>query len=683
MNKEIKIIASALMVLACGCSNIKTEYVGFSPSAAMSLVKQDALSYLKGSNLTLSFRLDSAITDGRFGYELDGRRVIFHGGDEIGLSEAFYTLLEDMGYTFDFTGVSRPVRTIDISELKAKEIVPRVRWRGVRQHLNFPMDISSYSIEDAKDYLENLFRMRFNKITFHSYPGQWYETHVDDSLVLAGNFFYGFTHYMYENELLRENVHGNDSIFCIPEAESLYKDPEARSRFAVKWLQELVDYAADLGFYVQFSFEPRLNSVDQTVSTAKEIAKSYPRIDALEMITEETGGWGPACTAEDVEMALDKYFTSDVAANKEVQEPIRPRQSDLANLYSEIGIIANAVEILQKDRSFTPELKLGIYSSVTPYTKGAYRLARLALPQYKICLMSSHGSKGTADALEELIRTKDDLKQTEIYSWIEFDGLMYLYQNSVAGNERVMRHIENLLQGDQCESLLFNHWRTAENRTSARYVAEATIDGALSAKDFFERYALRLGIKDVPEYLEAMSQLQQADDFATNHLGNIGFCWEGAWRHGGCFRWISRERAQEDIRYYAKADSLLSVLTSMTDSTTAAYDYLTFILNRVKSSEIYLDAFYTASEMRLVPKGDQAEAERIYHQAISKYEEYISEYSLMMPDRGCEGTIVSVWNAPVRGLKSYFFDLCGVRPEDLPEDGASVDAPPLPIKSDE
>lgn len=82
-------------------------------------------------------------------------------------------------------------------------VTPKVRWRGIRQHVNFPMDISSYKIEDAKEYLNSLLRMRFNKLVIHSYPGQWYETQIGDSLALAGNFFYGNVHYMYDNERLK------------------------------------------------------------------------------------------------------------------------------------------------------------------------------------------------------------------------------------------------------------------------------------------------------------------------------------------------------------------------------------------------------------------------------------------------------------------------------------------------
>lgn len=45
----------------------------------------------------------------------------------------------------------------------------------------------------------------------------------------------------------------------------------------------------------------------------------------------------------------------------------------------------------------------------------------------------------------------------------------------------------------------------------------------------------------------------------------------------------------------------------------------------------------------------------------------------------CEGTLVSVWNAPIRGLKVYRAKLGGVAPEELPHNDKPVDVPPLPI----
>ncbi len=641
----------------------------------------------RGEDWSYAFRMDNGLEEGQFGYTIKDGKVTFSGSDEISVTHAVYTFLEELGYTFDFTGVSNPMIDKEIRQLGDTLVTPKVRYRGIRQHVNFPMDISSYPIEEAKAYVESLLRMRFNKLTIHSYPGQWYEIWVGDSLALAGNFFYGDVHYMYDSDFLKTHVPENDSIFCISAVEACFRDQRARSRFAVNWMRELIDYAKELGFYVQFSFEPRVSTVEQAVSTAKEILNAYPRVDALEMITEETGGWGAVCMEEEVRNTLRTYFSQTIANDTMVTGAIRPRQTDLNALYAQIGIISRAIRTLREEEDFDRELKLGIYSTVTRYTEGAYRLARLALPDTRICLMASHGSDGTADAVSSLIRTVDDMRHTELYSWIEFDGLMYLYQNSISGNERLLDHIRQVLPDERFGSLTFNHWRTAENRTSARYAAESTLCGSLSADRFYREYAGRLGIGDWRKFREAQMLINQADSYARVHLGNIGFCWMGAWRSGGSYTWMDKRHIQTVRVTYFKAGELLSELLGETDKRSPAYPYLGFMGNRVLCSVIYLDAFTRAVDIQSirkaadgsVPEAERKRAQEICDQALLLFDQYMETHARMMPDRGCEGTLVSLWNAPVRGLKVYRSQLAGIALEELPHSDKSVDAPPLPI----
>lgn len=70
---------------------------------------------------------------------------------------------------------------------------------------------------------------------------------------------------------------------------------------------------------------------------------------------------------------------------------------------------------------------------------------------------------------------------------------------------------------------------------------------------------------------------------------------------------------------------------------------------------------------------------RFVIRALLLFDQYMEVHAQMMPDRGCEGTLVSLWNAPVRGLKIYRSKLGGVAPEELPRSNKPVDAPPLPI----
>ena len=689
MKDKMFVICLLGLLFLCGCSDSpRFDYGSMSrDSETLKLAVADLENYVSHTGNQINefkFNLVDSLSNGRFGFYCDGSgKVIFRAGDEIGVTHAVYTYLEKMGYLFDLTGTSIPKQLeSNMTEPFDTLIQPSIRWRGIRQHVNFPMDISSYTIEDAKEYIDRLVRMRFNKLTIHSYPEQWYETYLGDSLALAGNYFYGNKHIMYDNAFLQQKIKGNDSLFCIPEAEKLKNNPQDNSKLALSWMKDLINHAKSRGLYVQFSFEPRITSVEQTVATVGDILRTYPNIDALELITEETGGWGAGCTKEETEVTLNRFFEKSVATDSVVNAPIKEKQSDLNALYMQIGIISKAIKQLNMDNAMHPEFKLGIYCSITPYTKGAYRLARLALPETKICLMSSHGSEGTAQALPSVVLTPQDRKMTEIYSWIEFDGLMYLYQNSISGNEKMMKWLSDS-SDNTVSSVLFNHWRSAENRTSARFAAEATLDNTISAERFYQAYSNHLSITDKERFMEAMQLVNRADVFATTNLGNIGFCWMGAWGNGGSYTWMSKDNIDYARTIYLNAGNLLKDILKQTEKGTGANHYLSFVCNRVLCSVLYLDAFREAVNIQGVigknqTEESQAKVKQICDKALLIFDQYMAKHAEMLEDRGCEGTLVSVWNSPIRGLKIYRAQFGGV-PMDVPSSLDAVDAPPLPI----
>lgn len=313
MKNKMFLTSLLCLLLMCGCSDCpRFDYGSMSgQSETLKLAVSDLENYVSHSKSRIKkykFNRVDSLSNGEFGFSCDGKgRVIFRAGNDIGITHAVYTYLEKMGCLFDLTGTSIPKQLKkSMAEPFDTLIKPTVRWRGIRQHVNFPMDISSYDIEDAKEYIDRLVRMRFNKLTIHSYPGQWYETSLGDSLSLAGNYFYGNKHIMYDNAFLQQKIKDNDSLFCIPRAEKLKDNPQENSKFALSWMKELINYAKKRGLYVQFSFEPRITSVEQTVTTVHDILKTYPNIDALELITEETGGWGAGCTRAETEATLNR-----------------------------------------------------------------------------------------------------------------------------------------------------------------------------------------------------------------------------------------------------------------------------------------------------------------------------------------------------------------------------------------
>lgn len=183
--------------------------------------------------------------------------------------------------------------------------------------------------------------------------------------------------------------------------------------------------------------------------------------------------------------------------------------------------------------------------------------------------------------------------------------------------------------------------------------------------------------------MQALQLINQADTFATKNLGNIGFCWMGAWQNGGSYTWMRKENILYARNLYFEAGTMLTDLLGKLDEDSNASAYLSFVCNRILCSVLYLDAFAEAVNIQNIPQQTSVEETQAYvrkvcDKALLIFDQYMHKHAEMLLDRGCEGTLVSVWNAPIRGLKIYRERLGGV-PMDGPSSLEAVDAPPLPI----
>jgi len=184
---------------------------------------------------TFDLQVDTAMEAGTFSVscnkESDGRLgVKLRGADPACVLHATYTMLERTGICFDVLGPVRPKR-LDLDGLVGWEVTvrPAVRKRGIRQHINFPMDISSYPLPEAREYIRNLARLRFNHVTFHSYDGQWVPyKRPDGEDALAGSFFYGQRHDLPARPHACDVIR-NSKTYCIPDIEPYYDLPNERS----------------------------------------------------------------------------------------------------------------------------------------------------------------------------------------------------------------------------------------------------------------------------------------------------------------------------------------------------------------------------------------------------------------------------------------------------------------------
>ncbi len=613
-----------------------------------------------------SFSVTSAFKKGKQYIEISG-------ASESDLLCATYTLLEKLGYTFEITGFQEPEK-INTASIKnyVDTIVPAARYRGIRQHINFPMDISSYSIEDAKEYIRNLARMRFNFITFHSYPGMWYEVKQKDTVVPAGNFFYAHRHNIPNDSFFNRYIH-NKRIFCIPEIEPFYDNIPVKSKMAVQWLQEVMKESKRVGMKVQLSFEPRSTStdVDSTVKIITQLQAQFPLVDGIEIMTDEAGGWGPQNTAEETRQYLVSFFGKDVLQDTMVTNYILPKQADLGYIYGQIGHAIKAINTIKERKVKTAELKIGIYCD-GKYNIPAYYLAKKYAPTTEIAILPSHGSAGVAKHVPNLMKEKGDWDRTDIYSWLEFDGMMFLQQNGIEGIYNLLKYREDGFPDKQINSIAFNHWRTAENKITARYAALSTLYGAIEPAQFYVDYAQRMGISNPGTFARAMSELGEAFDYKKS---NMGFAWLGYWKNG--IRFEPTAELQTQLALYETARNELSKC-AQGNKNSYALNTVKFLDNRLRATIIFINSYIRQNDLKVGNLSKEQYAS-ICNEVLGIYDDCLKVYAEMSPDRGCEGTLINMYLGPMRAVRINRFNIAGVPMEEIPAMNKHFDSPAPPI----
>lgn len=616
---------------------------------------------------------------------VDSPQVEIRGHNSACVLHGVYDLLEQAGYIFDVSGpwLRADAASVVLDGYRS-EGRPAVLWRGIRQHLNFPMDISSYSLDEARDYLRQLARMRFNHITFHSYPDQWYAVTHNGHTQHAGYYFYGQRHDLPDHPI--RSVIRNQQTFCIPEHEAQIDDVEANSQNAQRWLSTLIDEAKLLGMRVQFSCELREQNLSLSLATLRSVLATYPQIDVLEIITQETGEWGYAAPAETLRELAAQYFPGALD-DPEISRHLVEGKKDLDKLMREIGHGLQAIDVLRGLDSHLPALALGAYCTVrSDHAVVVQLLQQYAPSDIAITLLLDHGGRAVARNLQALSLTSADWSRSLIYSWIEFDGTVYLLQNSVKGIAQLI-DLAAETRGDlPIPALAFNHWRTAENRTSLRYAAHSLVSGPTAPDDFYRQHAAALGITDAGSYAAAMTLIDDAETQARDELPNVGFCYVGCWGDTGLgyYGVFQGQKAAQVRAMYTESQRLLEA-SLQTASTDPARDYLALLLNRLRCTIVYLEAIEIASQMQSIVLGrlpgalseeERAAVVAICDRALVRMEDYMAIHAQMLPDRGAEGTLISFYYTPPFVLRRIRADYSG---ESQVIALKTHDAPPSPI----
>lgn len=605
----------------------------------------------------------------------NGRRMAVRGTDFSSLLFGMYRMLEMAGLHFSVNGVSiQAGRRWDIRPVFAyqgKVGTFLCRYRGIRQHINFPMDISSYHLEQAQEYIHNLVRMGYNHITFHSYTGQWHGYRTDKLTVLAGNFFYGQLYRLPGREQYHRFIH-NEKIFCIPEVEHVARQEEERDRFARKWLGSLMKTAKEAGMHIVLSVElvPE-ESTQVHLQIADNVLRDYPLIDGLELISPEGGGGGEEFARAELEARLREYFGEKALVPGD-RFPDKLPQA----LFGALESITRAVRLYERKEEIVglagKEIYVGLYVMCRDTLKLVKRImTRIFAEDVLFTFLPAHGAAAVAENVEYMDFTPEELNRTMLYSWLEFDGNMYLQQNSSGGIDALLGYLDRKCCGKQACGVSFNHWRTQENELSASYASRCCAKYQTSLS-YYEEFADAFGIGKKhcrqARFVNAMELLEKTDTFIRNRLFNIGFCYLGCWLMFPGLGWI-RNWQPKDMDYaignFQRIKENLEEVLACTDRP-EGIRRLRFLNNRLQCSIYQLLCVKELSGICEYARDDAPEAltgkERqavldSCSRADRFADSYMEEHLKCLPDRGCQGTAVSYYETMpvyIDHIRQYF-----------------------------
>jgi len=653
-----------------------------------------------------------------------GRTVILSGATSNETLQAAYTALEAMGYRFFISGPIIPgALNLKALPTQKKVYAPTVQRRGIRQHINFPMDISGYPLEEAKEYVRNLARLRYNWITFHSYPGHWdwdkysnaatfgvyndwvnkrFKPKGDD--LTNGAFFYG-DHFQIPNYApVKDKIRFNKAIYCAPEVESVYYTINERSAVMTHWLAEVMKECQRAGMKVQFSTEIRLCDDQYNLGLVDRILKDYPMIDALEFITREGG--------EEIKGDYDAYFARQKTLMDEIlnapdgnaiDKKYRVESEGLDKQVKDLAYDLRLINALRKSGWMKrhPKIQLVTGNYVTEPGKQLQMVCQLAsryVPQdvwYSI--MPGHSSRKVADQFAASGIDKDLLARTMLYSWIEFDGYMFLQQLAGTGVYKAIDDEQKVLgAGQPVFGILYNQWRTGENFLSFRYTALASLDKP-APQDFWADYARSAGIQDVAKFVADMGTIDALSDQRAI-AGNIGFCIKGTWtierreRGVACLWWWGKKEVETAAEKFLQVSKDLQANPG--DVQNPQYgQQLELLINRCQAAYCHLKAVRLMQdalirfnrETRAMPTdltaAEKATIVKICDEADRYVQQYMKLVGAQMIDRGVEGFLINYYYGPPMMVHN-FKALYGGQGEYIDVD-TDHDTVPLPLTSNE
>lgn len=740
MKMSKQIMRRMAMLATCGVGML---FAAGESQAATVVTKLDQAALAKDTNGTLQFAseelkqlgtkvpgnekatfhltVNEKLSPFTFSIDREGEAIVLAGHGAAETLTAAYTALEQMGYRFDVIGAIAPAK-LDVAKVIAKQVItPAIERRGVRQHINFACDLSAYPLNEAKEYIHQLARQRFNWIAFHSYPGQWNRVRYNyvsgggpwkiitgkyykDSDYTKGCLFYGAHFPIPDDKIVRATVRFNKNVFCIPELEPIYYAGKEREAFLTEWMRQVMAECKRAGMGVQFSTELQVFDEAENEKIANFIVEDYPQIDVLEFISREAGGdqegdfepWYLKNKA-----ILDDVMTMADGKDADKKYPWTGKPDQTPNQVRDLGMALRTVKCLQAkgwDKQHKVQLAVGNYSTDEKMVRAVVKFADEYLPKdVWYTLMPGHSSRVVADHFIASQMSKELLSRTVLYSWFEFDGYMALQQFACSGFIKTLDQVRKTNGGKPMHALLANHWRTGENFMSLRCLDDLSFNAELTQESYVSNFARSAGISDASGFQKAMSEIDELSDLRVIN-GNIGF--NIGWninpkdRNVAGLWWWSKDNNQKAAdRFQAVAKSMEQI-----KSTVVNPDYafrLKLMANRCDASYAHLKAvrilqdciparFDRTTHRMPDPLTDEEKSKinTVCADAQTNLDHYLQRLAEMPVDRSAEGFMLYYYRGPwmlAHNMKAQY----GGVGEFIPDPWDSAQFVPLPLSTSE
>jgi hypothetical protein len=603
-----------------------------------------------------------------------------------GLVQAVYPALEAAGFRFYVTGPDAPGKlTLDRVPTENTVVTPGTRLRGVRQHINFNMDVSSWPVAEAKEYIRNLARQNYNFMTFHSYPCHWTRDKLSHGALfgdfgawtsklglprdelISGGYFYGAEFLIPNHPLVRPNIRFNKSYFTAPEFEAVIQQHPQRGEKSRAWLREVMAEAKRAGMTLLMSTE--LRAIDDNYNTGllDRMVADYPEIDYLEIISAEAADPKKENLAKNIAMAREIV---EGESDAELNEKYKHGSLKLP-LIAQLRDYALNLRTIRALRKQGWEKKNGVILvcgsySVRPHSISAQmELVKEYLPDdVPLAIMPGHSSRLVLSNIEEANISPEMLRRMLINNWIEFDGYMMLQQHGARGFFALGDYLREKTGDKQISGMAANHWRTAPNAMTFRYYGEWNRNAGRTPEAFYASTAADFGISGDKAAVLAnvMRELDELSDAAAIS-GNIGFnlMWEiqKKTRSTPVVWWWERLKMEKGLARFETLQAQIKTL-QQEKLTPSGRKHIGQLETGVHTSILHLKgvlALKDATDHGFDPPArkfrdnlTEAEKERISvacTQAEKHFQDYLKTLAANLTDRGEEGMLITYYYAPL------------------------------------